>query len=179
MLYKCDRTKKYEHGVFLSRLIIPNWLLFFVRITSPYPLSAAPSWGEVPFSCPFSCVAVTLVWPMEYEQEWQMLHLSRSCQSHCVAQSLLFPSAVRMHALHTKWIKSERQRQTPGDITSMWNLKYPQMNLSVKQKQSHMENKWLGCQGGVRRGRAGLGVWAGRCKLLNTEWMHTPSYCKP
>ena len=25
---------------------------------------------------------------------------------------------------HTKWIKSERKRQIPYDITSMWNLKY-------------------------------------------------------
>ena len=25
---------------------------------------------------------------------------------------------------HTKWHKSERERQTPYDITYMWNLKY-------------------------------------------------------
>ena len=25
---------------------------------------------------------------------------------------------------HTKWSKSERERQTPYDITYMWNLKY-------------------------------------------------------
>ena len=25
---------------------------------------------------------------------------------------------------HTKWIKSERERQNPYDITYMWNLKY-------------------------------------------------------
>ena len=25
---------------------------------------------------------------------------------------------------HTKWSKSERERQIPDDITYMWNLKY-------------------------------------------------------
>ena len=25
---------------------------------------------------------------------------------------------------HTKWSKSERERQMPRDITDMWNLKY-------------------------------------------------------
>ena len=25
---------------------------------------------------------------------------------------------------HTKWIKSEKERQIPYDITNMWNLKY-------------------------------------------------------
>ena len=43
----------------------------------------------------------------------------------------------------------------------MWNLKYAQMNLSTKQKQTHRHRKetW-GCQGGgVGWGRDGLGVW--------------------
>ena len=36
---------------------------------------------------------------------------------------------------HTKWSKSERERQIPYDITHMWNLKKRvQMNLSTKQK---------------------------------------------
>ena len=33
---------------------------------------------------------------------------------------------------HTKWSKSERERQIPYDITYMWILKYDIMNLSVK-----------------------------------------------
>ena len=148
------QDKKYYHGVFLSRLIIPNWLLFFVRITYPYLLSwtcSPPPWGEVPFSCPFPCMVVILVWRMEYEQEWQMLHLSRSCKSHCVAQLWLFPSAVRMHALHTKWIKSERQRQTPCDITSMWNLKYyTNEPIHETEANSHRKQMTRGCQGGAR-----------------------------
>ena len=37
---------------------------------------------------------------------------------------------------HTKWNKSEKERQIPYDITYMWNLliNMTQMNLSKKQK---------------------------------------------
>ena len=38
---------------------------------------------------------------------------------------------------HTKWSKSERERQTPSEITYMWNLTYDIMKLSMKQKQNH------------------------------------------
>ena len=31
---------------------------------------------------------------------------------------------VGLRDYHTKWNKSERERQTPYDITYMWNLKY-------------------------------------------------------
>ena len=37
---------------------------------------------------------------------------------------------------HTKWSKSEREKQIPYDITYMWILKYDtneEMNLSMKQ----------------------------------------------
>ena len=37
---------------------------------------------------------------------------------------------------HTKWSKSDRERQIPYGITYMWNLKIIQMNLFTKQKQT-------------------------------------------
>ena len=33
---------------------------------------------------------------------------------------------------HTKWSKSERERQIPYDITYMWNLKYDTKELIYK-----------------------------------------------
>ena len=33
---------------------------------------------------------------------------------------------------HTKWSKSERERQTPYDTTYMWNLKYGTNELTYK-----------------------------------------------
>ena len=44
---------------------------------------------------------------------------------------------------HTKWSKSERERQIPYDITHMWNLilKMIQMNLFTKLKQTHRHRK--------------------------------------
>ena len=39
---------------------------------------------------------------------------------------------------HTKWSKSDRERQISYDITYMWNLiKMIQMNFFTKQKQTH------------------------------------------
>ena len=38
---------------------------------------------------------------------------------------------------HTKWIKSEREKQMLYDITYMWNLKYDTNELFTKQKQTH------------------------------------------
>ena len=44
---------------------------------------------------------------------------------------------------HTKWSKSDRERQISHDITYMWNLKRKmiQMNLFTKQKQTHRHRK--------------------------------------
>ena len=33
---------------------------------------------------------------------------------------------------HTKWSKSDRERQMPSDITYMWNLKYDTNELIYK-----------------------------------------------
>ena len=44
---------------------------------------------------------------------------------------------------HTKWSKSERERQTPYDITCMWNLNYDTNELIYK-----IENRKEG-EGGI------------------------------
>ena len=46
---------------------------------------------------------------------------------------------------HTKWIKSERERQIPYDIICRLNLKYGAMNLAMKQKQTHRHRKQTYC----------------------------------
>ena len=51
-------------------------------------------------------------------------------------------------------VKSERERQISYDITYMWNLKYTQMKLSLKQKQTHRHSEQTcGCQGGGMVGK--------------------------
>ena len=61
---------------------------------------------------------------------------------------------------HTKWSKSERERQIPYVITYIWKLKYDTMNLSMKQKQNHgHREQTCGCQGGEGWGRVGVGSW--------------------
>ena len=59
---------------------------------------------------------------------------------------------------HTKWSKSQRERQILSDITYMQNIKYAQMNLSTKEKKTHREQT-CGCQGVSGWGREKLGVW--------------------
>ena len=56
---------------------------------------------------------------------------------------------------HTKWGKSDRERQTPYDITYIWNLKKViQMNVFMKQKQNHRHRRQIH---GYQRGRWGEG----------------------
>ena len=45
---------------------------------------------------------------------------------------------------HTKWSKSDRERQISHDISYMQNLKNRmiQMNLFTKQKQTHRLREW-------------------------------------
>ena len=82
---------------------------------------------------------------------------------------------------HTKQSKSERQRQIPYDITYVWNLQYDrnkliyetEMTLSMKQKQSHRHREQtVGCQGGERWGRNGMGYGITRCKLVHLGWIN-------
>ena len=54
---------------------------------------------------------------------------------------------------HTKWIKSEKERQIPYDITCMWNWKYSK-SVYAHNKYTLKDNRTqtCGCQG-VGRGR--------------------------
>ena len=55
------------------------------------------------------------------------------------------------------------------DTTYMWNLKYGQMNLSTKQKQTHRHrDQTCGCQGGLGGGE-GEG-WTGNSGLVDANY---------
>ena len=63
---------------------------------------------------------------------------------------------------HTKWSKSDRERQISYDITYMWNLvfKNDTNELFTKQKQTHRYKKQTyGYQMGNVAGRNKSGVW--------------------
>ena len=54
---------------------------------------------------------------------------------------------------HTKWSKSERERQIPYGVTYMWNLKYDTNQLIYKtETDSDIENKCM-----VTKGERGMG----------------------
>ena len=42
---------------------------------------------------------------------------------------------------HSKWSKSDRERQIAYHIIYMWNLKYDTKKLIYKQKQTHRHGK--------------------------------------
>ena len=60
---------------------------------------------------------------------------------------------------HTKWSKSEKERQIPYDITYMWNLKYNTNEQTYETKTDSDREQTCGCQGGGEWGKEGLGVW--------------------
>ena len=62
---------------------------------------------------------------------------------------------------HTKWSKSDRERQISYDIAYMQYLKKMiQMHLFTKQKQTHRLREWTyGYWGGKVEGMDRLGVW--------------------
>ena len=56
---------------------------------------------------------------------------------------------------HTKWNKSEKERQIPYDITYMWNLKYNTNELIDKTEtdsQTQKTNLWFQRGKGVGEG---------------------------
>ena len=58
-------------------------------------------------------------------------------------------------------MKSEREIQIPYDITYMWNLNMAQLNLSMKEKQSHRHRELVVTkEGSGEEGKEGLGVWS-------------------
>ena len=60
---------------------------------------------------------------------------------------------------HTKWSKSDRERQISYDITCMWNLKkwYKWTYLQNRNRLTDIENKLMVTKG--ETGRYKLGVW--------------------
>ena len=66
--------------------------------------------------------------------------------------------------------KSERERQTPYDITYMWNLKYGTREPVYRtETDSDMENRLVVAM----EGRSGMGLEFGvhRRKLFHLEWI--------
>ena len=55
--------------------------------------------------------------------------------------------------------QSERERQTPYNITYMWNLKYDGSELIYKGETDSHREQARGCQGEGWKGKEGLGVW--------------------
>ena len=53
---------------------------------------------------------------------------------------------------HTKWRKSERERQIPWDITYMWTLIYVTNEQNQKQTHRHRKKSY-----GYQRGKKGGG----------------------
>ena len=71
----------------------------------------------------------------------------------------IFSNMDAIRDYHTKWSKSERERQIYA-ITHMWNLNVAQINLSTKQKQTHRprEQTFVCHQEGIW-GKDGVGGW--------------------
>ena len=69
---------------------------------------------------------------------------------------------------HTKWSKSERERQMPYDITYMWNLKYGTNEPVYKTAPIYItdiEKRLV-----VAKSRAGGRMeWTGRLGLVNAS----------
>ena len=65
------------------------------------------------------------------------------------------PSAttwMQLEILILSVVSQKEKEKIPNDIFYMCNLKYAQMNLSTKQKQTHRRREQTcGCQGGGRR----------------------------
>ena len=61
---------------------------------------------------------------------------------------------------HTKWSKSDRERQMSYDITHMWNLKkwYKWTYLQNRNRLTDIKDKLIITKG-VGEGRDKLGVW--------------------
>ena len=67
---------------------------------------------------------------------------------------------------HTKWSKSEKERQIPYDITYMWNLKY---NTNEGIYKTDIDNRlWLPRGSGVEEGESGVS----RCTPLYIGWIN-------
>ena len=90
--------------------------------------------------------------------------------THTYTHTMEYYSAIRNETLpfaamdgprdyHTKWSKSDRERQILYDITYMWNIKrwYKWIYLQNRKRLTDMENKLMVTKG--EGGRNKLGVW--------------------
>ena len=59
---------------------------------------------------------------------------------------------------HTKWNKSEKERQIQYDIAYMWNLKYDTNVLTYKTQTHRHENRLLFVKRESEGGNDGLGL---------------------
>ena len=74
---------------------------------------------------------------------------------------------------HTKRSKSEKDKyHMISLICGIYYYSMTQMNLSMKQKQTHRHRgQTCGCQGGGEWGRMGWEFGISRCKPLYIGWM--------
>ena len=85
----------------------------------------------------------------------------------------IIPFCNNMHGLrvyHAKHTISKRERQIPYNIIYMWNLKYTQINLSMKLTDIDKKN-WI-CQGRMSRGGSNWKFGISRYKLLYIGWIN-------
>ena len=115
---------------------------------------------------------------MWYMLQWNTLRIL-SVYTSIILRVILFSHKKEQHNAicsnmggtrdtQTKWNKSERERETPYDITYNWNLIY-NTNEHFHRKENHGLGEWTcGCQGG-----RGMDWESGvdKCKLLHLEWM--------
>ena len=73
---------------------------------------------------------------------------------------------------HTKWSKSEVERQVPYDITYMWNLKYGTNEFICAMKTDSQREQTCGCQDRSRDGGMDWESGISRYKLLYPEWIN-------
>ena len=67
---------------------------------------------------------------------------------------------------HTKWSKSERERQIPYDITYLWNLINGTNEPFHRKQNPGLGKQTCGCRGGGGGNRMGWEFGIDRCKLL-------------
>ena len=74
---------------------------------------------------------------------------------------------------HTKWSKSDRERQVSYDIAYIWNLKkwYEWTYLQNKNRVTDVEKQTYGYQSGRRSNK--LGDWGWH---IHTVYIHTYTY---
>ena len=94
-----------------------------------------------------------------YTHTYTYIHTVEYCSAIKKNEIMLCSNMDATRDYHTKWSKSERDRQISYDITYMWNLK-------IKHRWTYLwdrnrltdRGETCGCQRGGQ-GREGLGVW--------------------